>query len=94
MPYFAVQYTYADAPDEIHAHRPDHRAFLRELLGDGILLAAGAYTDEPPGALLLFESDSAEAIQSILQGDPFAQNALITEHTIRAWSAAIGPWAP
>ncbi len=93
MPYFAVQYTYADAPAGIAAHRPDHRAFLRGLLDDGTLLAAGAYTDEPPGALLLFNCDSVEAVESILRDDPFAHNALIIDHTIRGWSAAIGPWA-
>ena len=31
MPVFAVHYSYADRPDEVTAHRPAHRAFLREL---------------------------------------------------------------
>jgi hypothetical protein len=93
MPYFAVLYTYADAPADLDAHRPAHRAFLRTLLDAGTMLAAGAYTDEPAGALLLFQADSADEVDTILAGDPFRAQGLVTGQVIRGWSAAIGPWA-
>ncbi len=93
MPYFAVQYSYADEPEKVTQHRPAHRSFLRGLLDEGTLLAAGAYTDDPAGALLLLRADSADAVGAILDADPFRAQDLITHRTIRAWSAAIGPWA-
>ena len=93
MPYFAVHYAYADEPEQVAEHRPAHRAFLGGLLDHGALLAAGAYTDDPAGALLLFAADSTEAVREILSADPFQQRSLITDFAIRPWSAAIGPWA-
>ncbi len=93
MAYFAVEYGYAEEPDRLTEHRPAHQAFLRGLLDEGTLLAAGAYTDAPAGALLLLRADSAAAVGTILDADPFREKCLITERRIRAWSAAIGPWA-
>ena len=93
MPYFAVQYNYADEPAKVAEHRPAHRAFLRGLLDEGTLLAAGAYTDDPAGALLLLRADSVEEVNAALDNDPFRRHALITDRTTRGWSAAIGPWA-
>ena len=56
MPVFAVQYSYVDDPELVTEHRPAHRDFLRDLLDQGIVLAAGAYTDGPAGALLVFRA--------------------------------------
>ena len=36
MPVFAVHYSYADRPEEVTAHRPADRAFLRDLLDQGV----------------------------------------------------------
>ncbi len=93
MPFFAVHYTYADDPERVAEHRPAHRAFLQGLLDQGTLLAAGAYTDGPAAALLLFRADSTAAVEELLSGDPFRHRGLVTESRIRPWSAAIGPWA-
>ena len=57
MPVFAVHSSYADRPDGVTAHRPAHRAFLRELFDQGVVLAAGAYPQGPAGALLVFRAD-------------------------------------
>ena len=49
----AVRYTYAPEPDHLAAVRPAHRAFLRDLLDRGLLLASGPWTGselcDPPG---------------------------------------------
>lgn len=93
MPVFAVQYTYVDQPDVVTEHRPAHRDFLRALLDQGTVLAAGAYTSGPAGALLIFRGDSAEQIAEILRSDPFRLLGLVQDCQIRAWGQAMGPWA-
>ena len=93
MPVFAVQYTYVDDPAVVTEHRPAHREFLRDLLDRGIVLAAGAYTDGPAGALLVFRGDSEDEIARLLQADPFQQRGLVADCQIRAWGQAMGPWA-
>jgi uncharacterized protein YciI len=93
MPVFAVQYSYVDEPDAVTQHRPAHRDFLRALLEQGVVLAAGAYTDGPAGALLIFRGNSQEHIAQILAEDPFQQLGLVQDCNIRAWGQAMGPWA-
>lgn len=93
MPVFAVHYRYADdRPDEVTAHRPAHRAFLREQFDRGVCLAAGAYPQGPAGALLIFRADSAEQVNDLLRGDPFQLEGLVTGCEIRQWGLAMGPW--
>jgi len=93
MPVFAVQYQYVDQPDVVTEHRPAHRDFLRALLEQGTVLAAGAYTDGPAGALLIFRGDSREHIEQILADDPFQKRGLVQDGQVRAWGQAMGPWA-
>ncbi|MET0863909.1 MAG: YciI family protein [Nakamurella sp.] len=93
MPVFAVHYRYVDQPDVVTEHRPAHRDFLRALLEQGTVLAAGAYTEGPAGALLIFRGDSAEQIAEILESDPFQQLGLVEDCQIRTWGQAMGPWA-
>ena len=93
MPVFAVQCQYVDQPDVVTEHRPAHRDFLRGLLDQGIVLAAGAYTDGPAGALLIFRGDSQEHIARILLDDPFQKLGLVQDCQIRTWGQAMGPWA-
>lgn len=93
MSVFAVHYRYVDQPAVLTQHRPAHRDFLRDLLDQGIVLAAGAYTDGPAGALLVFRADSAEAVERLLETDPFQQLGLVEGLEVRAWGQAMGPWA-
>ena len=92
MPVFAVHYQYVDQPEVVTEHRPAHRDFLRDLLDRGIVLAAGAYTEGPAGALLVFRGDDAAVIESLLADDPFQQLGLVASCEIRAWGQAICPW--
>jgi uncharacterized protein YciI len=93
MPVFAVHYTYVDDAATVTEHRPAHRDFLRDLLDRGIVLAAGAYTDGPAGALLVFRGDTEQDIAKLLEADPFQQLGLVQDCQIRAWGQAMGPWA-
>lgn len=93
MPAFAVHYTYDEQTEARAEHLAVHRAFLGDLLDKGIMLAGGAYRDDPPGALLLFRADSAADLAAILDDDPYAHLGLVAGRQIRLWSAALGPWA-
>ncbi len=93
MPVFAVHYRYADDPDALAEHRPAHRQFLRELLDRDVVLAAGAYPEGPPGALLAFRAATGDDVARQLQDDPFLTHGLIVGTEIRRWTQAMGPWA-
>ena len=93
MPVFAVHYRYVDDAAVVTEHRPAHREFLRDLLDRGIVLAAGAYTNGPAGALLVFRGDTEGDIARLLKDDPFQQLGLVQDCQIRAWGQAMGPWA-
>ena len=57
---------------------------VRELFGQGIIRAAWSRGDAP-GALLLFESDSIEAVRGAIETLPlYRREMLILEHLIPA----------
>ena len=93
MSHFAVHYHYVDDATLLAAHRPAHREFLRSLVGQG-LLAAGAYPEaDEPGALLIVEADSAEAVATMLDDDPFLGQGAISQRRIMLWNPPIGIFA-
>jgi uncharacterized protein YciI len=93
VPIFAVHYTYSDAAaagrDE---HRPAHRAWLSGLVEEGVVLSSGAYPDGS-GALLLFRSADATALDVLLAQDPFAKNELIAVVRSVEWRPTLGAFA-
>jgi uncharacterized protein len=94
MAVFAVTYVYDHRTAERDLYRPAHRGYLRELLEEGELLAAGAWADESnPGALLLFRAPSADAVAARIRIDPFVVHGIVTSADIREWTAGIGPFA-
>ncbi|HLS40802.1 MAG TPA: YciI family protein [Ornithinicoccus sp.] len=93
MTVYAVQYAYADDP-ALDEHRPAHRAFLRALHEEGTLLASGPFADDGgPGALLLLRGDSEQGVRDLLREDPFQQQGLVEQVTVREWDPVFGPWA-
>ncbi|KHL00834.1 YciI family protein [Sinomonas humi] len=93
MTVFAVEYRYdastASRRDEV---RPDHRGWLADIADKGQLLASGPYEDGS-GALLLMKADDAEALQSLLEQDPFAVEGLLAGSSTIAWNPVTGPLA-
>lgn len=89
MPTFAVHYTYVDDPDQVQRHRPEHRAYL-QTLGDE-LLACGPLVEPPPaGGLLIFDVDSIDRMQEIVDADPFQTKGAVRHCSIQRWSLFIG----
>lgn len=93
MPIFAVHYTYAEANatgrDE---HRPAHRQWLRDLLGQHIVLSSGAYPDGS-GALILLSLPDIDAAERLLSQDPFALAGVVDGVRIVEWRPVMGAFA-
>lgn len=91
MTFYAVRNTYVDSP-ELAEVKPVHRDYLRTLIGEDGLLAAGPLADtSPPAALLIFQSTSADAVKALMVEDPLYKANLITRQTIEEWSPMTGP---
>lgn len=90
MAVFAVQYSYG--PAEIQAeHRPAHREYLAQLHEQGTLYVSGPFTSgDTAGALLIFEAETREAIDSIVAADPMYSGGAVTSYTAREWNPVIG----
>lgn len=90
MSRFAVHYSYGPAEQQAQ-HRGEHRAYLSTLLEQGSLLASGPYTDGiSEAALLIFEAESAEAVQKLLDQDPMMVHGVVRQHQIREWNVVLG----
>ncbi|MCF7552333.1 MULTISPECIES: YciI family protein [Pseudonocardia] len=90
MGIYAVTYTYGPDTDVARdAHRPRHKDFLADLHEAGTLRASGPLADGT-GALLLLEAESDAQVEHLLDGDPFRQEGLIGERTVRGWSIVFG----
>ena len=92
MSFYAVTYTYVDAPEQLTAIRPIHREWLQQQLESGHLKASGPMVDVA-GALLIFEVDDLESLAALLDNDPFDIAGFITERVIQQWNPVFGPWS-
>ncbi|MFI5779809.1 YciI family protein [Nocardia sp. NPDC051570] len=93
MPLFAVHYTYAESQaagrDE---YRPEHRAWLSDLVAQGVVLTSGPYPDGS-GALIVFGAEDAAAMDTLLATDPFARHGLIETVRCVEWLPVLGAFA-
>ena len=92
MSIYAVTYTFSSDPDEVNQIRPTHRVWLSEQLDNGSLLASGPMVDRP-AALLIFEAESIEELNALLDQDPYEIAGVIGERTIEAWNPVFGPFS-
>jgi len=69
----------------------EHRAYLRELKKQGILIAAGAMEPRTGGALLLRvpDNDVAGTLDRVRDGDPLTQKGL-AQYELIPWKPLIG----
>lgn len=82
---FVSYATYINDKSKILAHRPAHRDYVRNLLGQGKLALAGPFSDDS-GGLFIYEVDSAEAASVIVAGDPFSINGVYDKVVIKPWT--------
>lgn len=94
MPFFAVTYTYTDDRARQDEVRPEHRAFLRGLVDQGLLFASGPLLGTDPGqALLVLKADDADEVVAALDADPFHLQGQIRERNVQQWNPVVGALA-
>lgn len=72
---FVVDLTYVVPLDQVDPHREPHRAFLKTNYEAGLFVASGP--KEPrTGGIILAKAESRDAIEAVLQQDPFKLEGL------------------
>lgn len=82
---FAAIIEYTPDHEKTDQIRPAHRQYLSKLLAEGKLAISGPFIDRS-GALIVYEADSLEEAEKILQGDPFHANGVFVTWKIRPWN--------
>lgn len=78
--------------EEVAPHVEEHRAYLKELKAQGLLLASGPFDPRTGGGLLLRIPDGLEmsaALDRIRDGDPFTRLSL-AQYELLPWNPVIG----
>ena len=70
--------------------REEHLKLAKELNERGEIILAGAFSDPPDKALLIFKVDDKSVIEEFIRQDPYVKNGLIVKWEIRDWTVVIG----
>ncbi|MBA3538926.1 MAG: hypothetical protein H0T79_04800 [Deltaproteobacteria bacterium] len=90
MPYFALRYQVTeDYITRRATYRDGHLALARAAHARGELLLAGAFTDPPDGALLVWKCADRAPIEQFVAADPYVANGLVTRWEIRDWFVVV-----
>ncbi len=89
--YAIVMIRYRRPFEEIAPFVDEHRAYLRSLKADGVLLASGPMEPRAGGMLLLRvpDDDTGAALDRVRDGDPFTHRAL-AQYELIPWHVVIG----
>ncbi|MDX2091349.1 MAG: YciI-like protein [Kofleriaceae bacterium] len=90
MRYFALVYHVVD--DYVSrrgAYREEHLALARAAHARGELLLAGAFTDPPDTALLVWRCADTGPVEAFVAADPYVKNGLVARHEIRDWKVVV-----
>jgi uncharacterized protein len=92
MPYFALMYDVVDNFIERRMpFRPDHLRAVNEAHARGELVLAGALTDPPQAALLVFNVPDAAVVERFAQADPYVTGGLVRQWRVRPWAVVVPP---
>ena len=89
MPLYLVRYHYTDDAQAQALVRPAHRQYLADL---GEVLVGSGPTDDN-GAALVFQTDSVDAVTTMVDDDPFRTGGFIAEWDVVEWTLVLGRWA-
>lgn len=89
--YALILIRYRRPLEEVLAVVEPHRAYLRALKAEGLLLASGPFDPRSGGALLLRVPDDAvqATLDRVRDGDPFIQQG-IAQYEMLPWAPVIG----
>jgi uncharacterized protein YciI len=76
--------------EEVLVHQDAHRAYLRGLKEEGVLIASGPCNPRFGGILLLrVRDDDFAALDVVRDNDPFTQNG-VAQYELLGWMPVIG----
>ncbi|HEY0931892.1 MAG TPA: YciI family protein [Gemmatimonas sp.] len=77
--------------EEVAPHVDEHRAYLRELKAQGLLIASGPFDPRSGGGLLLRvpDDDVHASLDRIRDGDPFIKHS-VAQYELLPWAPVIG----
>lgn len=91
MNYYALIYHLAnDYMERRTKFREEHLKLAKELNEKGEMILAGAFSDPPDKALLIFRVADKSIIEDFVKNDPYVKNGLIAKWEIRPWTVVIG----
>ncbi|MGC7093475.1 YciI family protein [Amycolatopsis lurida] len=91
MAWFLVEIRYVQ--EKYGEVRPAHRAFLADLAEKGVVALGGPLTDGT-GGITLYQAEDEEALQKIIDQDPYFLEGAVAERTVRGFDPKIGAWLP
>lgn len=81
---YAASIEYSQDKALVEGARPRHRAYLTSLIEKNQLFASGPYEDGS-GALIVYEADSPEGVDTLMKADPFFEAGVFLKWTIKPW---------
>jgi uncharacterized protein YciI len=91
MGYYLLEYVLVDDYLARRASfREAHLALAQEANRRGDLVLAGALTEPPDRAVLIWRTDDRSVVERFADDDPYVRNGLVTSWTIRPWTVVIG----
>ena len=72
------------------AYRNEHLQLVQAAKDNHSLIMAGALDDPADGAVLVFKGEDPGVAEDFARNDPYVQNGLITEWSVRPWNVVIG----
>ena len=91
MEYYLLEYALID--DYLNrrtAFREEHLALARDAQRRGDLILAGALSEPPDRAVLVWRTNDPSVVERFAEGDPYIRNGLVTTWTVRPWTVVIG----
>jgi len=89
MAWFLVQTVYNR--EKFAEVRPRHREYLQKLSAEGTVAVAGPFADDSGGTILV-QAENTDALQRILDADPYVAEGALESFTVREFKPALGAW--
>jgi uncharacterized protein len=89
--HYLLSYEFVENMSERRApFRSEHLALARAAHERGELVLAGAFTEAPAGAVLVFRTDQSGVVERFVACDPYVTNVLVTRWLVRPLQVAFG----
>lgn len=92
MKHFIVRYEHTDF-EGWQKHLLPHVQYIQESIQEGTLLMSGPLEDSPEDlkeAVLVFKAESREALQELIEKDPYWTEGLVSNYVVREWKPMFG----